>query len=820
MSEFFKRGLELMDGDTGASQEAIRLLSGHTGLNFVKAMVDQSVSQATSDVAKLHLWVTQISLFFRLITHPQVVDSNVLEQEVATIYSFLVGVNASRVNKLSEFLLDLAEAWPSVAEVSSPLTKVLEMSLSVLSKAIDCSTAIIVNDNFHRVVERFADRLRGAAQAEDDFASLQANKHLDYLQRRLGVGKDMKAFETSQTTVLKREEFVLRRDLPGRLSEDGPRHDNDHEEISRIQIMPTYQEIMTPRNEYLPTTDSSQWHLPGIRGRLDREFRLLREDTIGQLRDAVRDILGQVRSHSKNSARTSAYFDATIYDATIDRHKGLELEVRCRQPENVRKMGDQTRKDWWDQTKRLQAGALVCALDAAGTIQFLVVAESTLRTDKDNTKSVKGGTEDEKLKETEKPRTLSYSPDWLYVRLNLVENTKTELHRALRWCKVIGSTPARHLVEFPGVLLASFKHTLEALQRLSKNPDLPFSDLIAPEKPAPDAQARISAPLFARCRGFEYDLSCLTQNEQNGLSARIDQLPDAEEVSAKTGLDLTQSEALLSTLSRELSLIQGPPGTGKSYTGEKIIQVLLANREKAKLGPIICVCYTNHALDQLLEHLLDHGVGSIIRMGSRSKSERLQNLTLQKVAENEPMTRTEKDENWKEGDTMQKLEKQGEGLLRRLASCDTAKSIREYLHSNNEAHHDELFPRDPKLDHDGYQAVERRIRNPLQNWLQGGLSSHHTRSDGRDMVELQSTRLKDMTGSERMKIYRHWLKKIRDPIIEELIELHGDHQDAKLQRDRIRKLILQDSCQLIKHQTCLRNRHSWASCKHSLGNDH
>ncbi|KAJ4415608.1 hypothetical protein N0V82_007242 [Gnomoniopsis sp. IMI 355080] len=785
MSQFFERGLNLMDGDMGASQEVVKLLGSHTGLNFVKAIVDQHISQATSDVAKLHLWQTQVSPFFRLITHPQMVDSNVLEQEVATIYSFLVGVNASRVNKLAGFVLDVAEAWPS--EVSSPLMKVLELFLSVLFKAIDCSTTIIVNDDFHRVVERLADLLNGAAEAVDDFASLQAIKYLNYLQLRLGVGKDMKAFETSKDTNPKREEFVLRRDLPGRLSEDGPRHDNDHEEISRIQIMPTYQEIMTPRNEYLPTTDSSQWHLTGIRGRLDREFRLLREDTIGQLRDAVRDIIGQVRSHSKNSARTSAYCDATIDDATIDKHKGLELEVRCRQPENVRKMGDQTRKDWWDQSKRLQAGALVCALDAAGTIQFLVVAESTLRTEKDKTKSGKPEDKVEKLEVEEKPHTLSYSPDLLYVRLNLVENSKTELHRALRWCKAIGSAPTRHLVEFPGVLLASFKHTLEALQRLSKNPDLPFSNLIAPEKPASDAEARLSAPLFARRRGFVYDLSCLTHNEENGLSASLDQLPAADEVSAKTGLDLTQSEALLSTLSRELSLIQGPPGTGKSYTGEKIIQVLLANRGKAKLGPIICVCYTNHALDQLLEHLLDHHVGSIIRMGSRSKSERLHELTLQKVAEKEDLTRTEKVENWQAGDTMRELEKQGEGLLRRLASCDTTKSIREYLLTNNEAHHDELFHGAPELDHDGYQAVQRKFRDPLHQWLRGGLPIDHTRRNARDIDELQLTRLMDMVGPERAKMYRHWLKNIRDPIIEEFVDLHGEHQDAKLRRDRIRQ---------------------------------
>lgn len=82
-----------------------------------------------------------------------------------------------------------------------------------------------------------------------------------------------------------------------------------------------------------------------------------------------------------------------------------------------------------------------------------------------------------------------------------------------------------------------------------------------------------------------------------------------------------------------MALVQGPPGTGKSYTGVGLIRVLLDNKAKGDLGPIICICYTNHALDQLLEHLVDSGVKQVIRIGSRSKSERLSNLNLRVVAQ-------------------------------------------------------------------------------------------------------------------------------------------------------------------------------------------
>lgn len=81
--------------------------------------------------------------------------------------------------------------------------------------------------------------------------------------------------------------FELGQDLPGSLSELGPRHDNDHVNISDIKILPTIEEFHSPRLEYLPSSDPTKNHLPGLAGLLDQQFRLLREDTVGQLRDAV-----------------------------------------------------------------------------------------------------------------------------------------------------------------------------------------------------------------------------------------------------------------------------------------------------------------------------------------------------------------------------------------------------------------------------------------------------------------------------------------------------------------------------------------------------
>ena len=65
------------------------------------------------------------------------------------------------------------------------------------------------------------------------------------------------------------------------------------------------------------------------------------------------------------------------------------------------------------------------------------------------------------------------------------------------------------------------------------------------------------------------------------------------------------------------------PAAGKTYIGIQIIRMI----EKAILTrcgcPILCVCFTNHALDQFLVGLLECGITNIVRVGGRVRSEKL-----------------------------------------------------------------------------------------------------------------------------------------------------------------------------------------------------
>jgi hypothetical protein len=84
-------------------------------------------------------------------------------------------------------------------------------------------------------------------------------------------------------------------------------------------------------------------------------------------------------------------------------------------------------------------------------------------------------------------------------------------------------------------------------------------------------------------------------------------------------LDESQKKSIQLAFQKNVSLIQGPPGTGKTFVGVHIARILLQLKQHHR-GPILLICYTNHALDQFLEHLCPY-TDKITRIGGRCKNE-------------------------------------------------------------------------------------------------------------------------------------------------------------------------------------------------------
>ena len=162
-------------------------------------------------------------------------------------------------------------------------TVAISSSLAVLDQLIEINQSAQVIEGFTAIVETIS------AFIPENFIVPNAQQSLTRIRRRLNIGSSLRlALIQSTPQNLLSAAFELAQDLPGNLSSKGARHNNDHTSIADIQILLTTREIASPRQEYLLLISSTQNHLSGLAGLLDRQFWLLREDTVGQLRDAVR----------------------------------------------------------------------------------------------------------------------------------------------------------------------------------------------------------------------------------------------------------------------------------------------------------------------------------------------------------------------------------------------------------------------------------------------------------------------------------------------------------------------------------------------------
>ncbi|KAL1586429.1 hypothetical protein WHR41_05215 [Cladosporium halotolerans] len=770
--EFIQEALRLVNTDQGTMQEVITSLSSDGGLARLGELLNADFTLLTDDALGT-VFKDQLLPFLRIISHDDVLSSQVLEGRHATLCNYLYGVNGKRSVNLFR-------------AATRSLTLVDEISADIEPCLIAMSVVVEVNGSAH-----VNDDLRSAAEtliALNGQRALTGNplRYLKKMQLRLGLGVQIEFAEDKPKDRQKLKptsHFEVPVDQPGSLSIRGPRHDNDFENIADIQILPTIDEIMGDRAEYLPRSEPSSWHLQGVAGLLDRQFRLVREDTVGQLRDAAKFELSRMQSSGlrpvatkPSAARTHVYHNVRLVDAVFEDRRGLLCVLEFDQPRQLHHISNvKDRRHWWEDSKRLGAEALITLLGPEGFAVFMTVANETLQ-------PMQGGKGKSKIERPIEDRYSRFAnPHVAHVVVQLVSHTEEDIDNLLfRLGLGIGQSGVKRsfsLLEFPGVLLPTFQHTLTALQQMSESLDLPFSEVLAPTDGISDS-AGIDKPAYTKKNDFRFNMSALSTDNQ-AFELDVNAPDDAATISAKTRLDVAQAEAVISTLSRSMSLIQGPPGTGKSYTGVALMEVLLANNAKAKLGPVLCVTFTNHALDQILEHLLDAGLSQIIRIGSRSKSEVLAPLNLRLVAQKHDMTKLEQRERFTHKDNIAANASTIKSTLDRWRHAFSHQSIFAFLEQKHPSVARQLSG--PKIDDDGFETVESRQKGKgLKAWLSGD-SHQPVRVHEDDETDIFSLR-----NAARQRLYTDWKEEIANPVQRELIASIRGFEEAKAGLDRVR----------------------------------
>jgi len=429
----------------------------------------------------------------------------------------------------------------------------------VLAKVVEVNGTAQVTEALIPIVERIANVLQPADPQQEPFSHV-ALRRLSAIQQRFNIGANIPHAGSAIDTSAK-PTFDTPRDLPGDLSHEGPRHDNDFSDIRQIKIMPTLQEIQSSRNEYLPPLDQTEWHVRGLRGLLDRQFRLLREDTVGQVRDVAGfelqtlqdpiDVVGR-QGDKHQSARRFVYQNLRFEDFGFDSLKGLEFAVSFDQPPHLRHLPTDARRQWWEGSRRLGGDALVCLLDAAGSAAFLIVSMAPEFSDKT---SKKGAPPTHHL---HKVFNRHDDPFRASAVVRFAEYSEVTAKQIIGFFDSANRGAPMSLVEFPGVLVPAFLPTLSALQKMSTSSDLPFDNLILQ-----NSDGHVPPPAYATAAAFRYKLDAVTNGRPQTL--RLDNTGaavhfDMDAFTASTSLDSGQADAFISSLSRSFALVQGPPG--------------------------------------------------------------------------------------------------------------------------------------------------------------------------------------------------------------------------------------------------------------------
>ncbi|KAM0429739.1 hypothetical protein ACHAPT_006345 [Fusarium lateritium] len=361
----------------------------------------------------------------------------------------------------------------------------------------------------------------------------------------------------------------------------GGRHDNDHADFRKISIYPTSDELLSTDEPYLQRLADVFDTPKDTRGQVYRDwlFRLLREDMLSEIREDLQTAMGQKKSKRKPVALGQlsliALNDTSQNDGNGYRPRAsppYTLNLECRQGIDFpRKLPKGSKKLFLEDTKQFMKhdsfGALCCGKD--------IVAFGSLVRDIHN---------------------LVQTPPVIGIRFT-DDSSLSKALEALRG-------RSRESLRFLLVDTATFAYE-PILKRLKSMTELPLeAQLIDSEEPSRDGVAPEKLGQFIRQ---------LKLASSSGLKAVM---PPSMRLDKNIFLEGAQLNSFINGLSQELALIQGPPGTGKSFLGALILLGILRLTNQR----ILVLSYTNHALDQFMEDLMDMGVSAdqMVRLGSKS----------------------------------------------------------------------------------------------------------------------------------------------------------------------------------------------------------
>ena len=523
-------------------------------------------------------------------------------------------------DQLKEFQEAIGDTKASMREVVQVLSKLLSLACkrddaenqSIASKII-AEVLSERSDKFHFQLNRAVQGMSCTIDQAESFCNLfksmltmfesLARECLPIDELHETVKRLTKDGSTHSKLMEKAQELCEARDLM-RSSQKEEKEANDNEErddsqFRLVPVLPEWNEIkedsgipheVRPNRIDGPYKDWMEYY--------DIQFRLIREDFIAPLRRGVASFL-----QGRKNRDVKTYSAAKIVSQVTTKGKGICFTIQF-DVTGFRRVNYN-----WDQSKRLIFGSLLCFIPMSktsgkDTILFATVADRDSR-------GLSRGT-----------FMVQFEGDMLEAMTQCRNGTEFEIVESNSY---FGATSP----------------ILQSIQR-AEVATMPFTkQLIECECES------VAPPYYLRHKevAMKYDLSCLhgpMEKRKKRPPLTIEVLKkESWELARNSELDSSQLNAIQTALTQEIAVIQGPPGTGKTYIGLKIVEGLLQNRhtwDPHRSTPILVMCYTNHALDQFLEGIIDTECCGrrleVIRVGGRCKNEKVDAHNLNKIRRN------------------------------------------------------------------------------------------------------------------------------------------------------------------------------------------
>ncbi|KEF56837.1 uncharacterized protein A1O9_07027 [Exophiala aquamarina CBS 119918] len=781
MEQLWKGALAILnDGSREWKQRLPRDLDDeqYFGREHIKTLLAMRATFYSRDI-----FIRIVHPFLLVITHSSMLDCLSVDTSVGGLYNFIGGTNGTRAVPFFQHVCDTLVST-SVDESFLATAAMLGTTLigvtTTLRELLRREPRTRFNDDLPALadfVENAIQVITGVSQSQMAMIVLG---HINEIRAMVARAKGMLLNDGEQEEL---PSTTTGSSYPRSITMPRDRHDNDKADITRMKIFPTNEEIISDEPDFLPSTDLDQPHFltDQAERHIDTHFRLLRHDTFGELKNLLGGLMHAVKNDPLNpkfnfgNFRANQYTNALISYVSFDSRPGLEFNISFAQPSLVRKKPTSERQRWWEESKRLSEGTLLSFISIQqGEIRHLFFTVSDKNTD---------AGKDHGLTKREHQGTIT-------ARLANQDEVNVQSAVGLSYQKVRGT-----LIEYPGILPATFIPILENLQDMQRLSRLPFRQWIIPDKVDNEqaaAKMDITPPLYAQEAGFEFSLEPLLKSNPlfvGGVyispASLSSQATVIDEMEARTDLDRGQCKGLFAALTREYAFIQGPPGTGKTYLGIQLMKVLMHY--------------------QFLEHLLAVGINKIIRIGGQSQSTLLEGHNLRNVSQTETKTANENFLLALQYESLGEETKSIKGDLERIHRVPERESWPRFRH-HLQRQYPRIYAQFRQIDEKGYKSVGR---HPFERWAAAGHSFEVPLGTGGDkltmarepvdgfLLQKAEENVYLLSQEETRKLVRMWTQEIQDYALNDLFERvkrTGDHQqEIKILHDEVDRRALQSA---------------------------